>query len=171
MSRTEFDDRWIGYQAWTRLPISYSQWWDLPDLAWMRATLPWEVGWARMTDSHGLMMGGIDAVVGDWPWLMSMQSPWALWEDEYAFISWQDERDYPRVVECINRLVAQRVVEILSQPGQENELVFVFSNGYRLVLPFVETDCVDLFRLHIWGATLRFGGRQPRLVPKSERVS
>ena len=55
--------------------------------------------------------------------------------------------------------------------GQKNGLVFVFSNGYRLVLPFVETDCGDLFRLHIWGATLRFGDRQPKLVPKNERVS
>jgi len=157
MTRVDGDSKWVDYDAWAQLPLSYGEWWNLPDLEWMRATLPWEVGWAGMGSTHQFIVGGLDRIVVHWPWFLTVECPWVLWENAQVFVSWEDECSYPRVGNCIGSLVGHSVVEIRSTSGQGDGLSFVFSNGFWLdVSPWVGSERASSYQVHMWGATLAY---------------
>jgi hypothetical protein len=157
MLRVEGDPRWLDWDVWQKLPLSYPEWWALPDLEWMRATLPWPVAWARMGQDRALVIGGWDPVVANWQWWLEADCAWTLYEDDFVFISSADEAGFPRVAERLSALAGQQVTDVGVGPGNGDSHVFRFSHGSWLVVApnrRARWPARSCLRVHVWGGTI-----------------
>jgi len=106
-----------------------------------------------MGDDRGLTVGGPDPMIMDWQWVMHIHCPWKLSEEEFVFISSEDEASYPRVAARLSRLPGVSVVGV--EPADDNGLLFVLSDGSELaVRPLPDSRYAEPYRIHIWGGTL-----------------
>jgi len=153
MTRFGFDDRWIDFSMWQKLPLSYARWWALPDVEWLRTTLPWEVQWVRMGDDRWLTVGGPDSLVLDWQWVMHVDCPWRLSDGDLVAISSDDEPSYPRVSARLSRLPGVSILGVEAGPG--SGLLFSLSDGSWLsISPGTDSWPPESYRVHVWGSTL-----------------
>jgi len=151
------------YEAWKRLPLSFSEWQALPGLEWMRLTLPWQVERAEVVSGYMLNMGGRDSLVEDAQWFLTVDCPWRLCGQDGS-VSWEDDdSEMAKVVDC---LPGTSVLEVQAASVNGDEPVFTLSNGWWLeVSPFSDLHpASDPYVIQVWGTTFVYNRGNDEMI-------